>query len=299
MKTLVIALLTCGCVWAEPGGSSKAQAPKSFIKVEVADVRSSPQDGAEQVTQGLLGDEVQLLEQRGDWFKVYVKPQYRTAQGYPGWLRKESVVKETPQASPAQVVVSVPEVILRSKPEASGKAIQKAGLGSSLALAGPYQKEGWLSFWVPGVKEQVYAPAKDFAPAPETPVSDGRQIVETAAQLKGTPYLWGGMSYKGIDCSGFTYTAYRVHGVTLPRDADQQFQVGIPVKLNELKPGDLLFFGDSAKEITHVGMYMWDGKFIHASGSLGGVHITKVDHPKYSAIFQGARRMLGAEKTLP
>ncbi|MFN8607776.1 MAG: C40 family peptidase [Vulcanimicrobiota bacterium] len=291
MKKLAIALLTLSCAWAE--------APKSYIRVEVADVRKTPQDGAEQVTQALLGDEVQLLEQRGDWLKVYVKPQYRTPQGYPGWLRKECVVKEPPHPSNASLVVSVPEVVLRAKPETAAKVVDRAGLGSVLAVAGPCDKPGWTAFWVPGLKEQAYAPSKSFEAPPPAPVTDGRVIVETAAQLKGTPYLWGGMSYKGIDCSGFTYTAYKVHGITLPRDADQQFEVGIPVKLEELQPGDLLFFGDSAKEITHVGMYMWDGKFIHASGSLGGVTVTKVDHPKYSAIFQGARRMLGAEKTLP
>lgn len=275
-----------------------AEPAKNFVKVEVADVRSLPKDGSEQVTQALLGDEVQLLESKGDWYKVFVRPQYRTDKGYPGWLRKDCVVKQPAPVSEAQVVVSVPEVLLREKPDPKAKVLQRAGLGSQLALAAPYQ-EGWLSLWVPGLKDPVFAPARQFAEAPAVPVSDGREIVETAAQLKGTPYLWGGMSWKGIDCSGFTYTAYRVHGVTLPRDADQQFLVGTPVELSELKPGDLLFFGDSEKEITHVGMYMWDGKFIHASGSLGGVTVTKVDHPKYSAIFQGARRMLGAEKTLP
>ncbi len=290
-KLGIITFFAAGIAWAQP--------PKSFVKVEVADVRLSPKDGAEQVTQALLGDEVQLLEQRGDWLKVFVRPQYRTDKGYPGWLRKDCVVKQAVPASEAQVVVSVPEALLRDKPDPKAKPIQKASLGSQLALAAPYQKEGWLSLWIPGVKTPLFAPSKQFAPAPDVPVSDGREIVETAAQLKGTPYLWGGMSWKGIDCSGFTYTAYRVHGVILPRDADQQFLVGTPVTLTELKPGDLLFFGDSDKEITHVGMYMWDGKFIHASGSLGGVSITKIDTPKYAAIFQGARRMLGAEKTLP
>ncbi|MBT9587413.1 C40 family peptidase [bacterium] len=275
-----------------------AEPSKNFVKVEVADVRSLPKDGSEQVTQALLGDEVQLLESKGDWFKVFVRPQYRTDKGYPGWLRKDCVVKQAAPVSEAQVVVSVPEALLREKPDPKAKVLQRAGLGSQLALAAPYQ-EGWLSLWVPGLNQPVFAPTRQFAAAPTVPVSDGRDIVETAAQLKGTPYLWGGMSWKGIDCSGFTYTAYRVHGVTLPRDADQQFLVGTPVELSELKPGDLLFFGDSDKEISHVGMYMWDGKFIHASGSLGGVTVTKVEHPKYSAIFQGARRMLGAEKTLP
>jgi hypothetical protein len=278
--------------------AAAAEAPKSFVKVEVADVRSLPKEGSEQVTQALLGDELELLESRGDWLKVFVRPQYRTDKGYPGWLRKDCVIKQVAPESIEQVVVRVPEVSLREGPDAKAKVLQKAGLGSQLALAGPEQ-DGWLSLWVPGLKSPVFAPARHFAVDPKPPVTDGREIVDTAAQLKGTPYLWGGMSWKGIDCSGFTYTAYRVHGVTLPRDADQQFLVGIPVELSELKPGDLLFFGDSEKDITHVGMYMWDGKFIHASGSLGGVTVTRVDHPKYAAIFQGARRMLGAEKTLP
>lgn len=276
-----------------------AEAPRSFIQVEVADVLKLPQAGSEQVTQGLLGDEVQLLETRGDWFKVYVRPQYRTAQGYPGWVRKECVTKQAIPTTQESVVVSVPEVLLRAQADARAKPVARAALGSQLWLAAPYQADGWLSVWVPGQKEPLFAPSKQFTQFAGPPVSDGREIVETAAQLKGTPYLWGGMSSKGIDCSGFTYTAYRVHGVVIPRDADQQFEVGTPVDLKELQPGDLLFFGDSAKEITHVGMYMGDGKFIHASGSLGGVTVTKVDHPKYSAIYQGARRMLGAEKTLP
>ena len=72
-----------------------------------------------------------------------------------------------------------------------------------------------------------------------------------------------------------------------------------PVKLADLQPGDLMFFGDTAEEISHVGMYAGDGKFIHSSGSLGGVTITKIDHPKYTAIYQGARRILGSSKTLP
>lgn len=279
--------------------SLAAQPAKSFISVDVADVLKLPKVGSEQVTQGLLGDEVQLLETRGDWYKVYVRPQYRTDQGYPGWVRKENVIKQAPPVSQESVVVNVPEVALRAQADPKAKMLAKARLGSQLWLAGPYQAEGWISVWVPGQKQALFGQARHFTPFEGPPVSDGREIVETAAQLKGTPYLWGGMSSKGIDCSGFTYTAYRVHGVVIPRDADQQFEVGIPVKLAELQPGDLLFFGDSEKEITHVGMYMWDGKFIHASGSLGGVTVTKVDHPKYSAIFQGARRMLGADKTLP
>lgn len=292
-KTLALALLLgSGLAWSEKASK------KSYIAVEVAAVRSHPQDSSEQVTQGLLGDELQLIEERPQWYKVYVKPQYRTDKGYPGWIRKEAVVRQEALPEQEQVVVSVPQVSLREAPESKARVVQKAGLGSQLTLASP--KEGdWLKLVIPGQKQPVYAPARHFANPQEVPGGDGRAIVETAAQLKGTPYLWGGMSAKGIDCSGFTYTAYRVHGLTIPRDADQQFQIGDPVELDALQPGDLLFFGEKANAISHVGMYMWQEKFIHSSGSLGGVTVTRVDHPKYKALYQGARRILGSQKLIP
>lgn len=296
MKSCWILGLVC---WGAATLATAEAAPKSYIRVEVASVRSAPKDSAEQVTQGLLGDEVQLLEERGDWIKVYVRPQYRTENGYPGWTHKEWVVKQAPPEGPGAVVVKVPEALLRDKPDGKARVLQRAGLGSQLTLAEPLPSQGWVSLWVPGQKQPLFAPAQQFEPPPAQALEDGRPIVETAAQLKGTPYLWGGMTAQGIDCSGFTYTAYRVHGITIPRDADQQFQIGTAVKVEELQPGDLLFFGDSASEITHVGMYMWQGKFIHASGSLGGVTVTRFDHPKYQAIFQGARRILGSAKTVP
>jgi cell wall-associated NlpC family hydrolase len=277
----------------------EAQPLKSYVKVPVADVRSAPKDSAEQVTQALLGDEVQLLESRGDWLKVYVKPQYRSDKGYPGWLHKEWVVKSSPPPEPQEFVwVKVPEALLREKPDSKGKVLLRARLASQLVKA-PGAPEGWQACWIPGFKQPLYAASRQLAPLPSEPVSDGRSIVEVAAQLKGTPYLWGGMSCQGIDCSGLTYTAYRVHGIVIPRDADQQFQIGEPIEQDQLKPGDLLFFGDSPEAISHVGIYMWDGKFIHSSGSLGGVTVTPLDTPKYAAIYQGARRVLGSSKLVP
>lgn len=167
---------------------------KNYVRVEVAAVRSLPKDTSEQVTQGLLGDEVQVIEERPEWTKVYIKPQYRTEKGYPGWIRKEFVVRQTQIPSAQQVVVSAPQVALRSKPDAKSKIVQRASLGSQLSLAPAdgATPEDWVAVLVPGRQQALYAPAKHFAAAADVPVSDGRVIVETAAQLKGTPYLWGG-----------------------------------------------------------------------------------------------------------
>jgi cell wall-associated NlpC family hydrolase len=102
----------------------------------------------------------------------------------------------------------------------------------------------------------------------------------------GVPYLWGGTSSKGVDCSGFTKTIYFMNGKILPRDASQQVYAGELVDENknfdQLRPGDLLFFGyaatDSTQErITHVGMWIGDNQFIHSPGLEARVKISSVD----------------------
>jgi len=103
-------------------------------------------------------------------------------------------------------------------------------------------------------------------------------ILATAQEYIGRPYLWGGTSGKGMDCSGFTKTVFYLNGVQLARDASQQVRTGNEIKtdatLKNLVPGDLLFFGRKAtaekkERITHVGIYMGKGEFIHSSGDAG------------------------------
>jgi cell wall-associated NlpC family hydrolase len=111
-------------------------------------------------------------------------------------------------------------------------------------------------------------------------------ILTTAHQMMGRPYLWGGTSGKGMDCSGFTKTIYYLNGLELPRDASQQVQVGMEIKtdssLNNLISGDFIFFGtpgtDTQKEkISHVAMYLGDGKMIHASDRIQIESLKKED----------------------
>ncbi len=130
------------------------------------------------------------------------------------------------------------------------------------------------------------------APAPR-PTGTEADLVATGRRLLGAPYLWGGMTPLGIDCSGFVSLVYRVHGKVLPRDADLQFEdpKARAVERPDLHVGDLLFFGRAANKITHVGMYLGDGRFINAT-----THETPVvredllDDPHWAALYQGARR---------
>jgi cell wall-associated NlpC family hydrolase len=101
--------------------------------------------------------------------------------------------------------------------------------------------------------------------------------------MMGSPYLWGGASGKAVDCSGFVKLVYYAQGIILARDASQQARYGEPIdfnNMNNLQPGDLLFFGSSAQRISHVGIYLGEGNFIHSSGR---VHISSIDpgDPKY------------------
>jgi len=121
----------------------------------------------------------------------------------------------------------------------------------------------------------------------------GQEAVDFARQFMGTPYVFGGSDIRnGIDCSAFVQTAYRSVGVQLPRTAYQQSQVGQPVSLQDLVPGDLLFFKTSDRApITHVGMYMGDNRFIHSSSSGHGVGISELND-RWRSVLKDARRVI-------
>lgn len=110
---------------------------------------------------------------------------------------------------------------------------------------------------------------------PDNEIYNRQQIVDTAIQFLNTPYLWGGKSSFGIDCSGFTQLVYKVGGYQIPRDANQQANIGNTVKnLDDIVPGDLLFFKNQDDRITHVGIFIGNKRIIHASGK---VRIDNID----------------------
>lgn len=111
---------------------------------------------------------------------------------------------------------------------------------------------------------------------PDEKYTDRKKIVSTAHSFLNAPYLWGGRSAFGIDCSGFTQIVYKLNGFKLLRDAYQQATIGLPLSfVEEAQPGDLAFFDNEEGKIIHVGIVMDDNKIIHASGK---VRIDKLDH---------------------
>ena len=118
----------------------------------------------------------------------------------------------------------------------------------------------------------------------------------------GTPYRFGGNSSHALDCSAFVQKVFRANGIELPRDSRAQAKYGYKVSLSELKPGDLLFFKTYKRDVSHVGIYIGDGKMIHAARRGGGVKISSIYDPYYIQRFLFAKRVIeakGKEKADP
>lgn len=119
----------------------------------------------------------------------------------------------------------------------------------------------------------------------------GQQIVATAQSFMGVPYVFGGTTPAGFDCSGLVQYVFKMNGITIPRLADEQYNLGKPVKISQLQPGDLVFFTTYTAGVSHCGIYVGDGKFLHASSSRG-VRIDSLDNEYWKPRFVGARKVV-------
>lgn len=119
-------------------------------------------------------------------------------------------------------------------------------------------------------------------------------FVRVAQRYIGTPYVWGGESARGFDCSGFIMRVMRDLGYrALPHSAAEQFRYGLPVARELLKPGDIVFFANTYKPgVSHVGIYLGRGHFIHAANSKVGTIISSINEPKWVEHYAGARRLI-------
>ena len=150
----------------------------------------------------------------------------------------------------------------------------------------------------PAVIESVVSGARDFKKEKNraiTPLEQSR-MMRAISRYMGTPYVYGGNDIKGIDCSAYTSAVYKESiGKLLPRSAHEQATVGTPVSFKDLKFGDLVFFNTTGKSASHVGIYLGDDLFAHASVSLG-VTISSLESSYYKKRYEGARRLVTIPK---
>ena len=224
-------------------------------------LRSEPSERSELISQILFGDTYEIVDSNDSWVEVICD-----FDGYRGWIDRKLV--EDLSASEVEMwrkadkwIVSAPSVEIVCEPE---KQQQIVPAGSCIVFNGLDSN----SFCI-GSKEYYLAPGYK---------SNGNKkgIEEIAISFINSPYLWGGKTFMGIDCSGFSQVVHRIFGNNIPRDASGQVELGETISfVEEAAAGDLAFFDNEEGDITHVGICLGGGKIIHASGS---VRVDKFDH---------------------
>ncbi|MCS7028990.1 MAG: C40 family peptidase [Bacteroidia bacterium] len=244
----------------------------AWCAMPIAPVKKNPEHRSELVTQLLFGDVVQVLEKNNIWSKIKI-----LHDEYEGYVLTMQLTKISPsQAQHYEKHYALINVLTTSTaqdqiPLTMGCRVPTAliqDIGQNIEVKLPYPKKLLLS------KTEVIFDNYST-----------QKVVDLAKRFLYVPYLWGGKSAFGLDCSGFTQLVFRMIGIFIYRDAHQQATQGIPVSsLSQAKPGDLIFFRkpDAAK-ISHVGIYAGNYEVIHSAGY---VHIAKVDDVGLHSIYQ-------------
>ncbi|MFQ5584494.1 MAG: NlpC/P60 family protein, partial [Calditrichia bacterium] len=248
----------------------------AIVRVSVAHLREEPRHSAQLVDQNIMGNVIRLLKNRGGWYLV------QTEYGYIGWMRRESFdridkkgIEKWNGMQKVRVTALFP--IVYSHASEKSQPVTDVVLNSLLQYRG--KQNGWTKVTTPDGRTGYIRGSMVTTNIAGNVAQEKLRwsIVKTAENMMGIPYLWGGNSRKGNDCSGFTQTVFRANGIRLLRDARQQAMEGkeiIPDKnFSNVLPGDLLFFG-SGDRITHVGISLGGAEFIHQSGD---VHINSLD----------------------
>ena len=255
---------------------------KALVRTSVANIRSNKGHSSELATQATLGTPLNVLKHEGDWYLV------QTPDNYIAWVDHGGITPITPQEfsdwkAAEKVIFLKPFGLAYANASEEAEIVSDVVAGDIFVFKGA--KNGFFEVQYPDgrtgfLKQQESEKYEEWL---ESRDLSEEELVASSKQLMGLPYLWGGTSSKGVDCSGFTKTIYFMNGMVIPRDASQQVNTGKVVDSTKnwenLQRGDLLFFGtratDSTKErVVHVGMWIGDNKFIHSSGN---VHISSMD----------------------
>lgn len=166
------------------------------------------------------------------------------------------------------------------------------GPGTKAAVAGFQRDRGLADDGVVGAQTYRMLMGREIPVSrDDASTASVRRVIQTAMRYIGVPYVFGGTTPGGFDCSGFTRFVFSGAGVYLPRTADEQYEVGRPVSYSRLQPGDMVYFSTYAPGASHSGIYLGDGKFISATSSRG-VAIDRMESGYWGSRYIGARRVM-------
>ena len=275
--------------------STVGNSPWGLVTLSVGNLRSGPDHAGEMVSQLLLGTPVKILKRSHGWFLIQSPDQYI------GWIDDSALFPVSDRMlnewkSSNRYFYNRISGSVYVLPDEKGPVVSDLVLGA-LFYADPGNGEFMQVHFPDG--RTGYVKKNECTPFQEWGASrDVGKIIGTARLLLGRPYLWGGTSTKGTDCSGLIKTAYFSQGVILARDASQQVRYGVILPVTDaldFLPGDLLFFGRSKEHVTHVGMYTGNGKYIHSSGL---VRINSLDPKDPDYLDYNRKRLVAASRVL-
>lgn len=281
----------------------------AFVTAGSLRLRSGPGSNYSTTAYASKDEVVVLLEKSGDWYKVI----YNLKQGYMHSKYLDAAATENAELGYGRVNGSA--VNVRSGPGTGYASIAKANRNDRAYIIGinatwfkviigdkiGYIRSDFMDLMeIPYENKASSNEPKFFVRGKSTGITpsaaalkgvSASAIIATAKRYIGTPYVWGGTTPSGFDCSGFVQYVFRQHGITLPRTSKQQYGIGSAVSRANLQPGDLVFFATGYGSVNHLGIYIGNGQFIH-SGSSSGVTISSLSNSYWSPRYVGARRVL-------
>lgn len=303
------AILACFGGVPEANAAGKVAYGAATVAVDLLNIRSGP--GTKHDILARVGENIVVViierianGEDGEWF--YINHEgligYAKAEFFKDILRAENFN--------AEGVVTGDDVFVRAKPESSAKTLADFDKGTTLTVVGI--NNGWYKVRRDGLVGYMrsdfmeirgkYSPkqsarqqsSSESGTKRAVPTSTGNAIADFALQFVGYNYVYGGTSpSSGFDCSGLTTYTFRQFGVSLTRNASGQWRDnGEKISKSELIPGDLLFFSNNGgASVTHVGIYIGDDEFVHASGVRVGVVVSRLDSAYYTRVWYGAKRV--------
>lgn len=228
-----------------------------ICNLAIVPVRAEPSDRSEIVTQLLFGEHIEILERQNQWARIKIQ-----FDDYEGWVdsKQYQVISESnyKQLSNEAIILNADLIDYISAPE---NLLLPIPLGASLSFLN---------------NSEINTSNFEFEGTKTSGVKPKSALISTAFMYLNAPYLWGGKTPFGIDCSGFTQMVYKLNGYKIHRDASQQALEGEPLSfIEESEAGDLAFFDNEEGKIIHVGIIMDNNYIIHASGK---VRIDRLDH---------------------